>query len=1123
MTHSNAERARPGVALYFVVVMALILAPLFLAFWFGKKSGTASDEFDRLMAVGKNYYDKNDAAKAIEPFQKAIQLQPTHTDALLNLANACLLAGQPENALKFAQEVLNLDYNSAAALFIAGSAHIRLRQFEEAIKRLQQAKDIDRKVNAVSFQLGRAFQEVGRHQEAAEQFEEILRFEPEYPSANYLLSQALIRLGRTDEANQALQRHQQIQAKKPASSTDLSVFERCVYTEARVPFQLEQPARNGVKVTFADATQAAFGDDATNYHVPIGVIDINHRGTNDIFVGEGDGNFRLLMNTNGTFHPHGEIIPGKPGAKFNRCLVGDINNDRHEDVVAVGDQGVRLFKFGTNGVITDITKFSRLDDTPAIDGALADLDFAGKLDLLIVTPGAGTVRVLRNLGSSGGAPYFKEVTQTSGVPASITGVTSIVVDDWNNDDVNDLFLARATQPPIVLTKVRGGPLAETNATATWPPGKYLVTGDLNNDLRTDVVIAAANSLEIIYGGLTNRASLPLGGFRVRGLALVDYDNDGWLDICGYGDGLRIWRNLGSDGFREMTAELGLDKLVRGAVEAFAAADFDGDGDTDLLLGLGKQGLQLLRNDGGNANQQLKLTLIGNRSNASGIGVHIEVNAGRWRTLRTVNALPVEIGVGRNKQLDSVTGRWFDLALSSTDVKVDPKTPLPLLELTINNSGSCPYLYAWDGRRFRFVTDLLGASPLGLPVAEGRFIDADPDELVRIGDETTFVPQENNYVLQVTEELREVLYLDAARLTVVDHPPGTEVYSTGKLLPGKPFPQQQIVTLHHRYPLRQAVRSDGSDVTELLNDNDDRLVSPIALRIPQLRGLAEPYSIALDFGPMPVERPLVLALTGWLRFGGGMANIAASHDPDLPFPFPKLEVETANGEWKPVDVVVGAPCGKTKSIIVDLAGKLPAGSRRLRLGTAFEIHWNRIALLEKLESAGTRIVSMPPDSADLHWRGFSDNETLPWYYPLTPDYNRVRQNPRWRITPAGWCTRYGEVRELVERRDNALALLNGGDELTLKFASDRLPPKPEGFVRDFFLYSSGWDKDADFHCELGYLVEPLPWHGMDDQLYGRQARPAIEGDWWVKKYNSRWVGPLTLNREKNVSSSSIRAR
>ena len=81
---------------------------------------------------------------------------------------------------------------------------------------------------------------------------------------------------------------------------------------------------------------------------------------------------------------------------------------------------------------------------------------------------------------------------------------------------------------------------------------------------------------------------------------------------------------------------------------------------------------------------------------------------------------------------------------------------------------------------------LSASPAGLRLTDDRLIDADNDEFVRVGDESLFQPRDGDYVLQVTEELREVLYLDAAELVVVDHPAGTEVHTTGKLLPGKPF-------------------------------------------------------------------------------------------------------------------------------------------------------------------------------------------------------------------------------------------------------------------------------------------------------------------------------------------------
>ncbi|PYK31757.1 MAG: hypothetical protein DME57_02500 [Verrucomicrobia bacterium] len=100
--------------------------------------------------------------------------------------------------------------------------------------------------------------------------------------------------------------------------------------------------------------------------------------------------------------------------------------------------------------------------------------------------------------------------------------------------------------------------------------------------------------------------------------------------------------------------------------------------------------------------------------------------------------------------------------------------------------------------------------------------------------------------------------------------------------------------------------------------------------------------------------------------------------------------------------------------------------------------------------------------------------------------------------------------MISGRDNALALLNGGDELTLSFAASQLPPK-QG-VRDFFHYSVGWDKDADFHCARGWEVEPLPWHGMDSQKYGCEFRPAFASDKVMEKYNTRWVGPRTFTRK-----------
>ena len=1109
-----------------VIAVAVALFLILSRFWH-EQPQDAREDFTSLILAGRSAFENADATAAIALFRKALAIDATPPDVHLNLANALLLGNQNQQAIFEAQEVLQREKNSAAALYIIGCANLRLGMAEEALKALQQSEFIETGIPAVHFQIGRALQSMEKWEDAAGAFSAAINLEPEHPAAHYALSQVLVRMKQPSAAQEEIERHQQINAKRPDLPSDPTFFEKCRHTMARLPVvEPALPSGTGVTVTFADATTAAFGEFSARARGPVAIIELRRDSPPGLFVTDIAGGFRVLESRNGTFHPAKELLSGLPAARYRRCLVADLNNDRADDVIVLSDRGSKVFSADKSGIFTDITDTSGLRDVSASDGLLADLDFTGKLGL--ITTGEKGVTFFRNQGSF----VFRPLPSSSVISSAPVSVRNVVVDDWNGDDLPDLFTGRDGEAPQLWLNQHGGPLRAATASAErlnpatdmkregdssptpWPAGGVMATGDVNGDLRSDLVVATAAGIEIVFGGLSSRASIPHGGFRVNTLALLDYDNDGWLDIMAAGEGLRIWRNLGRTSFRETTAEMGLDKTGIHPIVSMGAADFDADGDPDLLLDRGEQGLQLLRNDGGNANRQLKLHLTGRRSNASGLGARVELIAGGWRASRTVQSRPVEIGIGQHQRLDSLSVHWTDLVMNLGAVTVDPKNPLEVIELDFP-TGSCPYLYVWDGRRFRFVTDVLGASPAGLRIAEDRFIEADTGELIDAGDESSVKPQDGHYTFQFTDELREVIYLDQVQCVVADYLPDTELCSTSKLRPGKPFAPHTLVSLKNRRPLLHATTSDNLDVTAALRETDGSVASPVKLRAPQLRGLAEPFSVILDFGPLPANRPLALSLTGWLHFGGGMANVAASHDPALPFPFPFLEVELAEGDWRPVDVICGAPAGKTKTILIDLSGKLPQDGRRLRLATAFEIHWDRIALFERDENP-VQAHTFAPATAHLHWRGSSQYEDQPRTAPLTPVYDRMQPVGPWLSTLSGWCTRYGDVRELVARQDDALVILNCGDEVTLTFSAGLLPPKPAGTLRRFFLYSSGWDKDGDYHVERGQTVEPLPFQNMDDQLYGRTPRPVIDGDWWIPKYNTRWVGPLTLRKHTSVS-------
>jgi hypothetical protein len=333
---------------------------------------------------------------------------------------------------------------------------------------------------------------------------------------------------------------------------------------------------------------------------------------------------------------------------------------------------------------------------------------------------------------------------------------------------------------------------------------------------------------------------------------------------------------------------------------------------------------------------------------------------------------------------------------------------------------------------------------------------------------------------------------------VDHSPEVEVYSTDKYHP-PPFGESSVWTVGHPIWLREVRSSDGIDRTEALRHMDGRFAPPGA-RLPlPLRAVRRPLGLILEFGPLPTDRPLVLALTGWVYFGDSSATIAMSQYGSIETTWPRLEAETTDGRWRVVDENIGLPSGKTKTILCNLADKLPSDARRLRLTTTCEVRWDRIALYSRRPLAAENIHQLAPGNASLHWRGFSDLVARAPEHPATPDYDRVVQTPAWYTALQGWCTRYGDIDELLADSDRRLAILNAGDELVLQFPAAELPPVPIGSTRTFLLYCVGWLREGDPNSVGGAAVAPLP------PLIGESVvRTHRGGERWRLKFNTRWV-------------------
>ena len=134
----------------------------------------------------------------------------------------------------------------------------------------------------------------------------------------------------------------------------------------------------------------------------------------------------------------------------------------------------------------------------------------------------------------------------------------------------------------------------------------------------------------------------------------------------------------------------------------------------------------------------------------------------------------------------------------------------------------------------------------------------------------------------------------------------------------------------------------------------------------------------------------------------------------------------------------------------------------------QIYWDSAFFAIGGDDVPMRVTRLSPTHADLHYRGFSKMYRPTPHGPHLFDYNEVETAGQWRDL-AGHYTRYGDVTPLLEEIDDMYVILNAGDEMTVEFDAEGLPPLEAGWKRDFILYSDGWDKDGDINTLTSQTV------------------------------------------------------
>jgi Tfp pilus assembly protein PilF len=1086
----------------------------------------------RLNTLGVAYMNQQRPADAQKYFEHALEADPKFAVARLNLGVSLLGQQKLEAARAALEEATGELPRDPYAWYNLGLVYKDSGEQEKGIAAFQHVTDITQEADAYYF-IGYLKTQLQKYEEAIAAFQKGLALYAYHASSEFGLARALQRKGDGAAAREHLARFQKITTEHLGAPFGAGYGDQGRYSLAELPRSSVVEAPAAIPVRFTPQANPfvlkGAGENRATPGASTGAcfFDFDGDGKPDLFLVSGttEGNSHLLRNLgDGRFEDVTQEAGIHLAGNGLGCAAGDFDSDGHTDLAVCLSDGVRLLHNKGDGKFEDVTQAVGIRRGKGCVGVtFVDYDHDGDLDLYITmaadsgSPGTPAHNVLwRNNGNS----TFTDISAETGLGIAATGA-GVVTTDFNNDRAIDFVFAGGAAGASIYLNPREGKFTALAgidfSKENLPPAVGVVAFDYDKDGWMDLAFTHAGAPGIslwrnVEGKRLERVPLPDFGWQKGwGLAALDCDNDGWIDLVAAGESnsggeLRLLRNLGSKGWSDVTKEVRLDAVKLNQPRAIAVADIDGNGDADLVVTQLGGGPVVLRNEGGNQHNWLNIELKALNDNKSGIGTKVELYAGtlyqKWEVAGASgylgqNAGTILAGLGTERSADVVRLLW-PTGVPQDEINLAAKKIQSIGELDRRGS-SCPILFSWNGREYEFIADMIGPGVVGHWIAPGERDVPDPDEYLKVAA-GSLKPRNGMLSFRFMEPMEETVYLDQVRLLAIDHPAAYEVFPNERFVSAPPFPEFRVIASRDARAPLGAWDDRGHDVLELISKHDRKYVT--GFEALPFAGFAKLHWIELDLGEWDARKPLRLILDGYTDYFTATSMYAADQA-GIKVIAPYVEAQDAQGKWARVIEDMGFPAGLERTMVADLTGKLTPGTRRIRIVNNLKIYWDAIRIDQTPESGEVRVAQVPLAKAALDFIGY------PKEIRLQPASDTIYSYAHRSMTgpyahAAGNYTRYGNVYDLLHDSDDRFVVFGSGEGLKLDFDPRKLPALPDGWVRDYFFYADGFEKDLDFYAAHAFTVEPLPKHSLLPYPYpeGKDYPADAEHLGYQLEYNTR---------------------